>query len=441
MNLKKLKQGCVIGLAAIILSSLAAPVQTEAATWKKNNVGWWWQEDNGSYPANAWKTINGRNYYFDQRGYMKSGWHWDGSNWYYLGGANDGAMKTGWQKVNGKWYFMNSDGKMAVGWKTIGGKKYFLESSGAMHSGWLWDGSNWYWLGGANDGAMKTGWQKVNGVWYYMYQDGKMAANTWIGTYYVNGSGAWTKTKEPAKWIKSGSRWWYRHEDGGYTTNGFETIGGKKYYFDGAGWMVTGWRKISNQWYYFDGSGAMATSRWIGDYYVGSNGVMATNTWIGNYYVGGDGKWVNDTKASKQAQALKIAKQIAADIPTDLSDLERVKRAAATVSRYCGTATYTMSGENYNTAYGVFIAKEYSCAGATRALGMVLECMGYSWTHINENQMTHQWCELKMDGQTGYADGMAGFAYYGEYPKSGEIIPSDAFVNGTGGDSGIIFIQ
>lgn len=308
MNLKKLKKGCAIGLTAIMISSIAVPINAEAATWKKNKVGWWWQEDDGSWPESTWKTVNGKRYCFNQQGYMRYGWFLEGSTWYYLGGANDGAMKTGWQKVKGTWYYLNPDGTMATGWTTVKGKKYYLENSGAMAYGWKHLNGNWYYFGSANDGSMKTGWQLVNGKWYYMYDDGKMAANTWIGQWYVNGSGAWTKTKEPAKWIKSGARWWYRHEDGGYTTNGFETINGKKYYFDAAGWMVTGWKKINNQWYYFDASGAMATNQWIGNYYVGSNGVMATNTWIGKYYVDASGKWDSTKQPEKEPEEKPVEK-------------------------------------------------------------------------------------------------------------------------------------
>ena len=154
-----------------------------------------------------------------------------------------------------------------------------------MRTGWYWDGSNWYYLGGTNDGDMKTGWQKVNGVWYYMYGDGKMAANTWIGDYWVDESGAWTKTKQTDQWIKSGSRWWYCHSDGSYTTNGFENIGGSLYYFDGAGWMTSGWQQINGSWYYFGGTndGSMKTG-WIND---GKK----------NYYLMPDGKWKSLTIA------------------------------------------------------------------------------------------------------------------------------------------------
>ena len=38
---------------------------------------------------------------------------------------------------------------------------------------------------------MATGWLNLGGTWYYLTGSGAMAANTWIGSYYVNGSGAW----------------------------------------------------------------------------------------------------------------------------------------------------------------------------------------------------------------------------------------------------------
>ena len=292
MKNKRIKKGFIIGMSAMMLASAVAPVDAQAATWKKNKTGWWWEEDNESYPVSTWKRIDGIWYYFDQNGYMKSGWLKDNGTWYYLGGTNDGSMKTGWQKVNGTWYYLIGSGAMATGWQIINGSWYYLDGSGAMHIGWLNDNGTWYYLGGANDGSMKTGWQQVNGTWYYMDASGKMAANTWIGDWYVDGSGAWTKTKQAGQWIKSGNRWWYRHGDGGYTTNGWEMINGTWYYFDGSGWRVTGWRQVNGTWYYMDALGAMVKNTWVGDYYLGSDGAMVTNTWIGQYYVDGSGKWV-----------------------------------------------------------------------------------------------------------------------------------------------------
>ena len=292
--LGKLKKGMAMCLTSAMIASFVLPTGVQAASWQKNNTGWWWQEDDGSYPVNEWKTVKGKKYNFDEKGYMRSGWYWDGANWYYLGGANDGSAKTGWFLDGANWYYLDADGKMVTGWRNVNGCWYYMNSSGAMQTGWLWDGANWYYLGGANDGSMKTGWQYINGKWYYMDGSGKMVSSTWVGEYWVDSSGAWTKTKQPAQWVASGNRWWYRHSDGGYTTNNFETINGKKYLFDNAGWMLTGWQKVGNNWYCLDGSGAMVSSQWVGDYYLGADGVMVTNQWVGNYYVGADGAWVRD---------------------------------------------------------------------------------------------------------------------------------------------------
>lgn len=41
----------------------------------------------------------------------------------------------------------------------------------------------------------QTGWQKIDNKWYYLSSDGKMAKNTWVGNWYVNGSGVWVKSR------------------------------------------------------------------------------------------------------------------------------------------------------------------------------------------------------------------------------------------------------
>ena len=250
MNNKLLKKGMILTLSATMAFSAMAPVSVFAA-WRSNNVGWWWAENDGSYPSSTWKNLNGQWYNFDENGYMRHGWYWDGKNWYWMGAANDGSMKTGWQKVNGRWYYMNADGKMAVGWKTVGSDTYYLEDSGAMHSGWLKLGSDWYLFGDPEDGSMKTGWQKVNGKWYFMNTDGKMAVG-WktVGNkkYFLENSGAMH-----SGWLYLGSYWYL--------------FGGPE---DGS--MKTGWEKVNGIWYYMYEDGHMAADEWIGEYYVNSSG-------------------------------------------------------------------------------------------------------------------------------------------------------------------------
>ena len=109
--MRKRKGAVILALAMMLL---LVPVMAQAGTWRQNYIGWWWQEADGSWPSNEWKSINGNWYLFDADGYIRYGWYWDGTNWYYLGGKSDGAMKTGWQVVNGNWYYMYKDGRMAV---------------------------------------------------------------------------------------------------------------------------------------------------------------------------------------------------------------------------------------------------------------------------------------------------------------------------------------
>lgn len=43
-----------------------------AGEWKQDNTGYWYQNDNGSYPVNQWQEIDGKQYYFGGDGYRLS---------------------------------------------------------------------------------------------------------------------------------------------------------------------------------------------------------------------------------------------------------------------------------------------------------------------------------------------------------------------------------
>lgn len=68
---KFFKTGALAIMAALILSSTAY-----AGTWKQTDGRWWYQNDDGSYPANGWQWIDSNNdgvaesYYFDAAGWM-----------------------------------------------------------------------------------------------------------------------------------------------------------------------------------------------------------------------------------------------------------------------------------------------------------------------------------------------------------------------------------
>ena len=59
---------------------------------------------------------------------------------------------------------------------------------------------------------------------------------------------------------------------------------------------------------------------------------------------------------------------------------------------------YSMSAPHYNDPYGYFILHTASCAGCTRATGLCLNILGIPYEHVNENQYSHQWCRVNVNG-------------------------------------------
>lgn len=99
----------VLGLSVagvLMLSNIAF-----AGEWKRNNVGWWYQESTGAYPTSRWSNIGEKWYYFDNVGYMVHD-KWIGD--YYLG--SDGTMLTsivtpaGYRvDASGKWIYSSPE--------------------------------------------------------------------------------------------------------------------------------------------------------------------------------------------------------------------------------------------------------------------------------------------------------------------------------------------
>lgn len=246
----------LLATATICISLFAVPI--EAASWVHNNTGWWWQEDNGSYPANQWKVINGKWYWFDGNGYMVTGWRSIGGSWYYF--ESNGAM------ASNKWignYYVESNGTMATN-KWIG--NYYVNGDGLwtqtrITGQWISNGNRWWYR--HSDGSYARGWEKID------------------GSYYLFDNSGWMLT-------------------------GWQSVNGSWYYMNSSGKMVTDWNVIDFNWYYFYNSGAMASNTWIDNYYLESNGAMATDKWIGDYYVDKSGLW-NPNKISEDIENAALA--------------------------------------------------------------------------------------------------------------------------------------
>ena len=102
-----------------------------SGTWKQDSKGWWFRLGNGGYAKDEY--ING--YYLDKKGYWQKKWN---GSW-----KKD---KTGWWFKAGKWY-------------------------------------------------PKKQWLRVDRKYYYFNAKGYLVTNAWVGNYYVNKDGVWTKTR------------------------------------------------------------------------------------------------------------------------------------------------------------------------------------------------------------------------------------------------------
>lgn len=95
-------------LATFAISSIMG-ITALAGEWKQDSRGWWYLNDDGSYPTNTWQIIDSNTYLFDENGYMRTGWI---------------------QTVNGNWYYLNPTGEIRRDDLLENGITYHFDSSG-----------------------------------------------------------------------------------------------------------------------------------------------------------------------------------------------------------------------------------------------------------------------------------------------------------------------
>ena len=338
--------------------------------------GTWWFVENGKVNWNAATVVKyGNTWYYVNGGKV----HWNDSglcyysgNWWYIDKGKINFSARTLVKYNGTWWFVEN-GKVNKNNTTVVkyGNTWYYVSGGNVHwndSGLCYYNGNWWYIDKGRINFSATTVVEYNGVWWYVH-GGKVDFNS--------------KTL-----CKYSGTWWFI-EDGQIN------------------WIDRTLVKYGSTWYYV----SMGKVNWgyngeclYGDtFYTIKGGVVQF------------GAKPTITESQKNAQAQTFAKYIASNV-TGKNDLEKVRQAAKIVAYYCNNSVYTNDDKDYRTPYGVLCKGVYTCSGATRTLGLVLECMGYKWEHVNENKWSHQWCKVYMDGKVGWADGMGGIADYGAQP-------------------------
>ena len=144
-------------------------------------------------------------YYFNENGYMETGWKVIDEDAYYF--DPDGRMALGICTIDGKLYYFGTDGKMKTGLQLINGIKYFFDDNGVMQFGWKTIDKKTYYFNPDN-GKAYIGWNTIDNETYYFDKNFVMAT----GKYAIDE---------------------------------------KTYYFGDDGKMRTGWQTINNEKYYF----------------------------------------------------------------------------------------------------------------------------------------------------------------------------------------------
>ncbi|MBO4235369.1 MAG: N-acetylmuramoyl-L-alanine amidase family protein [Firmicutes bacterium] len=390
---KRVMASVLLIAVMIFVMSVSALAEDSAPqeAWKERDLGWRYENKDGTYPASQWKQIGEKWYHFDASGYMRHGWFKVDNKWYYLGSPNDdesGAMRHGWFKENDKWYYLGSPDN---------------EESGAMRHGWFKVDNKWYYLGSPDNkdsGAMAVGWRKINDKWYYFSQSGAMK----IG------------------WQKVGEKWYYFAESGAMAV-GWRKIDDRWYYFAESGAMQRGWLEDNEKWYYLgwpdkQESGAMRTglvntsqeeSETPKYYYLDENGAWKTDKSLAlnvdgyDYIVRhGEGKLVETEEDQTLFRAIEIVNSVTTDDMTDdeklLACFEHVKSYPEFLDRI---PYYTEVDWPVYYANNIFVGtgsertgtKGGSCFAFAAAFAYLAKGIGYDDVYAC-NSGGHGWAEV-----------------------------------------------
>ena len=299
--LKKMMQaGLAVFFFGLLATSTVFADTTGGQFVDKNNRKYYIKDD---HKAIYWHKIDGKTYYFGDRGEMVVGWQYieiPGTGYRDNLLDNQPVNEIGLQH---KWYYFGQDGSLQeyVGWKALeiktkdsvgkeyGEKRedkeekryytnYYFNQNHSLETGWLYDQSNWYYLAKTGNsgnknlgGERRSGWIQDASTWYYLDPETGIMQTGWqyLGNkwYYLRSSGAMA-----TGWYLDGSTWYYLDAQNGDMKTGWIYVGNTWYYLRSSGAMVTGWFQVNGKWYYAYSSGALAVNTTVGGYHVNYNG-------------------------------------------------------------------------------------------------------------------------------------------------------------------------
>ena len=258
MNIRKYSLFCLLLLIMIFTGVRTVSAADMVARAKKNGktvakgkivtdskgVRYRFSKDK-TYAENKWLEIDGVVYYFNSKGYAKTGWFTYRDETYYAG-PKGRIYYSRWLTKKDKKYYLQSDGTMIHNKFMIkNGKKYRFTTKGVLVTYRMYE---------------------IRGKWYYSRKDGTLITSSWLST-----------------------------------------TSGKRYYFDQDGVRLSRqWVFYRGKFYYLKKDGTMAVNKKIGKYKVGEDGARIISS--KNYLFVGDSRVVGMSNAVSSSEASFVGK-------------------------------------------------------------------------------------------------------------------------------------
>ena len=262
--------------------------------WFKVGDYWYYGNSNGTVVTGVLELKVGeetKTYYFDDNYRLQTGWQTIGGKKYYIEISDTpesykmtcvGTVSAGWQSMDdGRVFYADNYGNIKTGWQTIDKQRYYFDATGILKTGWFTVGGKTYYaeetahdairIGTVAQGAktikgetyvfhssqyyMLTGFQSYGGRRYYLGTDGK-AKSGW----FTVGTDLYYGEKESADGVLKGAlaagakeidgNTYFFHATANYRLTGWQAVNGKRYYLDMDGTAKTGWFTVSGKIYY-----------------------------------------------------------------------------------------------------------------------------------------------------------------------------------------------